>query len=186
MDRKLRTGVAAAPSTGSAGRMTRQRFVMRRGVPALLVGVMLVATAGFCDTPRPPGWQAPVIESVVTSPEQVAAGSTFRVTVEARDDKLVRGVSVHSFRAPDGSGPYLDVSCTEPTFEVGWTPQQHVSVDFDCSMPGDALNGTWSGRVMVWDGECTRFCSAETELLVEVVGGTDGAPPQLPEEVGGP
>ncbi len=144
---------------------------MTRWMPVIVVGVMVVLTAGACDPPPPPGWKPPTIQTAIMSTETVTAGSSFSVSVVASDDHQVADVGA-SFYGPGAFDP-LRVPCDASN----WEPQSTVSVELTCTMPSIAPNGTWKVRVAAYDGEWSGphgACGCDVEeLAFEVVGGSE-------------
>jgi hypothetical protein len=156
---------------------------MKRWLGTLMASIMVVATAGACDPPPPPGWQAPKLESVAISTDEVVAGSSFTVSVAATDDRQVSRI-VLGFYGPRSNGQYsidtLHVSCEHPA----WEPQPAVTVEFTCTMPLIAPNGGWKLVVRAHDGEWSGVhgacdCVSETVTLTVTGGSDDRDPPAL-------
>lgn len=152
---------------------------MRRWIPLMLLAVVMLATA--CPPqppPKPTEYQPPVVQSVVFDPPVATAGVPFRVTVVATDDQLVRQVSISVEVQPNNEWNLIPV-CDDPTLEPGWVPAPSVTVEFNCVVPPDALNGTWRGWLRVNDEWCVR-CGTDEEIEFQVTGGVaDLAPPTL-------
>lgn len=129
---------------------------MKRWAPVLLVGVMLVGTAGACDPPPPSGWKAPVVQSVVVTPDPVEAGSTFTIDVNVTDDTVVQSVS-YRFEQPGGqlAGDLTSSTATLTCHHVMSAPGPVRDMQITCSVPDFALNGTWEVIVSAADGEWT-------------------------------
>ena len=140
---------------------------MKRCAVVMLL-VSAVALAGCVQPPPstpPSGPSAPAgVESLSVSPDPVVAGSTFTFTVTASDDIAVTQIEWRLL-PPTGVGA---VEC-----EGAFTPQPTVTVVHTCTMPADALNGTWSLGARAFDGEIRGGMTPFAAARFEVVGGSE-------------
>lgn len=142
----------------------------KRWMPMLLVGTMVLATAGACDPPPPPGWKRPVVENMAVSPDPVTAGSSLTITATVTDDKQVHSI-VPIFEQPNGRDPAV-ISCGDS----GANGEAVVHVAITCSITDFALNGTWDVWLQVSDGETHHIHGANYgwgHTTMEVTGGSN-------------
>jgi hypothetical protein len=145
--------------------------------------VFVVFGVAACDGPYlPPGWKAPIVESVVVAPAPVVAGQPFTVTVRASDDKHVKSISLYFLGPHPDRWDHMNVPCQNSPI----TPQPVVTTEFDCTMPAIAPNGDWTMAVTACDGEveCQEYGGlgggGYATTTFGVTGGTDDdQPPAL-------
>ncbi len=151
---------------------------MKRWLPLAFVAGMLVTTAGVCAPPPPIGWEPPVVEEIVISPDPVVPGQPFTVRLVASDDNQVAGVRFY-LHHPIGFEMFDNSAECEP---VSIEPAPRVEVEATCSLPVWASNGTWRVFASVSDGEYSPVESSGTGgfAYFEVAGGDpDDEPPTL-------
>lgn len=152
------------------------------GVMAALV--MLAATA--CQPPPPPYYQPAKVLSYEVS-GSVVAGDDLTVSITASDDVAIHGFRM-DFTVPetvafgyDGFSPAEIITCDIPAF----TAQPLVSVDFTCSTPEWAPNGTWDATITVLDGGDAYQARATSTF--DLSGGSDDvSPPTVVSYEAGP
>lgn len=139
---------------------------------AVLSVIALVCVAGACGEQPPQWWQPPTVHSVVTSTDEVVAGTSFTVTVTVTDDREVAQVGFLFYDAARGYP--LVVPCQV----APWQPAAAVTVEAVCTMPSFAPDGAWTLRVEAIDaefsggGEGACGCGAR-EVGLTVTGGSD-------------
>ena len=155
---------------------------MRRWTLLPLATVAIVAAG--CQPPPPPiSASPPEIVSLIV-PEQVAAGTTFDISVTAVDDKKVTTLQIY-FSQP--SGQHFDLlECrwngdTGPFFQVA-APQPVMTAELSCQLPF-APNGTWTVNVRAGDGGVSQSPASSAQAHFEVDGGSDDIDPPVLESV---
>lgn len=146
-------------------------------MPLLAVPLVLLTTAGACDPPPPPGWQAPSVEDLTVTPDPVTAGSAFTVSALVSDDEAVGNVYLAVDDPRGRTSAALD--CEVPAVD----PEPVVLVEIPCTITDYALNGTWSVRFTAYDDEYAGGHGAGgvvARTTFEVTGGSnDTTPPVL-------
>ncbi|CAN5423157.1 hypothetical protein BH10ACT3_BH10ACT3_02780 [soil metagenome] len=155
------------------------------GPVAAMALVMAAATA--CQPAPPPYYKASQILSFDIT-DAVVAGDDLTVSVTASDDVAVQAVSV-AFTVPetvayqyDGFSPATIITCDIPTFAA----QQLVTVEFTCSTPDFAPNGTWTATVIAHDGGGPSYDGRATTTFDLSGGSDDVSPPTIVSYQAGP
>lgn len=136
----------------------------------MLIGfVAMVGVA--CQPPQPPAsYVAPVIDSVVISPNPVTAGSTVQITIRAHDDETITGVTHNGFRLPQGTSiSASDAACS--SFSVQPDGPGAIVATSTCTIPSAGNNGTWTVMFNVVDSQ--QWAGGLGSATFQVVGGGD-------------
>lgn len=155
---------------------------MRR-VGSVLGVVAVMALAACTPLPPPaPGYQRPVVDSVVVSPEPARPGDTVTLTLEVSDDEIVSSVALGQLKTP-GNRVLPGPSPCAADLTTQELPGR-ATVTITCDVPTFATNGTWTLDLRIYDRASSSYQYSGLKTLVqfEVVDGlTDASAPKLVE-----
>ena len=136
----------------------------RERTRAIGIALLLATVAVAClpPPPAPAGHIAPIIESIVVSPDPVTTGEPMTISVVATDDGPVSALTFdfNILAGPFDAGGYPGPGYTTlDAASAGCSPaaaqqigENRVSVTRTCTVPGGSPIGEWRSSVTVSDG----------------------------------